>query len=161
MPSVTLPNAVYWLSRCWQWSRPRQMKNWLPAEFGSCERAIESTPSWCSRSLNSASTFQPGPPMPVPSGTSALDHEAGNDSVKNHPIIKSILRQFLEVFRVFWRHIVPKFDGDGALVCFDCCCWICHGAKGYHTESGWGLFHTTQYIRVLLGYRNGGRIAIP
>ena len=26
---------------------PRQMKNWLPAEFGSCERAIESTPRMC------------------------------------------------------------------------------------------------------------------
>ena len=39
-------------------------KNWLPAEFGSWERAIERIPrSWWT-SLNSASTFQPGPPVP-------------------------------------------------------------------------------------------------
>ena len=33
---------------------PRQMKNWLPAESGSAERAIERTPRSCGRSLNSA-----------------------------------------------------------------------------------------------------------
>ncbi len=33
---------------------PRQMKNWLPAESGSCERAIESTPRSCDFLLNSA-----------------------------------------------------------------------------------------------------------
>ena len=30
------------------------MKNWLPAESGSCERAIESTPRSCDFLLNSA-----------------------------------------------------------------------------------------------------------
>ena len=68
IPSITLPKAVYWPSRCWQWSRPRQTKNWLPAESGCAERAIERTPSSCLRSLNSAFTFQPGPPVPSPRG---------------------------------------------------------------------------------------------
>src|SRR5262245_7447391 len=41
-PLLSLPNAVYCRSR--KLASPRQMKNWLPAELGSCERAIESTP---------------------------------------------------------------------------------------------------------------------
>ena len=41
-PLINLPNAVYWLSRLE--AVPRQMKNWLPAESGLLERAIESTP---------------------------------------------------------------------------------------------------------------------
>src|SRR4051812_40552537 len=42
IPSMTLPKAVYWLSR-WGES-PCMMKNWLPAELGSWVRAAESTP---------------------------------------------------------------------------------------------------------------------
>ena len=49
MPSVTLPNAAYCPSRCLASSC--MMKNWLPAEFGELERAMESTPRLCLRSF--------------------------------------------------------------------------------------------------------------
>src|ERR1044071_8827767 len=50
-PRIRRPNAVYCRSR--NFASPRQMKNWLPAELGSCERAIETTPRTCDWSLNS------------------------------------------------------------------------------------------------------------
>jgi len=54
--------AVYFRSR--NEASPRQMKNWLPAESGCCARAIEMTPRWWERSLNSARMVRPGPPCP-------------------------------------------------------------------------------------------------
>src|SRR5258706_13170659 len=41
-PLINLPKAVYCLSR--NRGVPWQMKNWLPAESGSCERAMDRTP---------------------------------------------------------------------------------------------------------------------
>ena len=41
------------------------MKNWLPAESGCVERAIERTPRTWGLALNSALSFQPGPPVPA------------------------------------------------------------------------------------------------
>lgn len=49
--SAVLPKTVYWRSRCG--TRPRQMKNCEPAEFGSFVRAIERMPASCSLALNS------------------------------------------------------------------------------------------------------------
>src|SRR5688572_5054178 len=51
-PLMTSPKAVYCLSR--KRASARQMKNWLPAESGCCERAMERTPRTWGRSLNSA-----------------------------------------------------------------------------------------------------------
>ena len=51
-PFVNFPKAVYLPSR--KLGLPWQMKNWLPAESGSLERAIEMTPRSWWRSLNSA-----------------------------------------------------------------------------------------------------------
>src|SRR5437016_11280543 len=51
-PLISWPNAVYCRSR--NFASARQMKNWLPAETGCYERAIETTPRTCERSLNSA-----------------------------------------------------------------------------------------------------------
>ena len=45
MPDATLPHTVYCLSR--NFASPKQMKNWLLAELGSLERAIEHTPRTC------------------------------------------------------------------------------------------------------------------
>ena len=55
MPSMTLPQTVYCLSR--NRASSKQMKNWLLAEFGFCERAIEQTPRTCGSALNSAGRF--------------------------------------------------------------------------------------------------------
>src|SRR5690606_31790319 len=49
--SAVWPKTVYWRSRLAQ--RATQMKNCEPPEFGSFERAIESVPISCRRSLNS------------------------------------------------------------------------------------------------------------
>ena len=43
-PSTSWPNAVYWLSK--KLASPWQMKNWLPAELGSLERAMDKIPFW-------------------------------------------------------------------------------------------------------------------
>src|SRR5687768_11193653 len=51
-PFTTWPKAVYCLSR--KRASARQMKNWLPAESGCCERAMERTPRTWGLSLNSA-----------------------------------------------------------------------------------------------------------
>ena len=51
-PLINLPNVVYLPSK--NVGSPWQMKNWLPAESGSFERAIEITPRTCERELNSA-----------------------------------------------------------------------------------------------------------
>ena len=52
MPRTTRPKAVYWRSR--KPESATQMKNCEPALFGSCERAIDTTPRLCGVSLNSA-----------------------------------------------------------------------------------------------------------
>src|SRR4029077_9586345 len=66
MPSVTLPQTVYWLLR--KLASSKQMKNWLSPESGLLARAIDTVPrTWGSR-LNSALSFFPDPPVPVPCG---------------------------------------------------------------------------------------------
>ena len=67
MPSITLPQTVYCLSR--KRASSKQMKNWLLALLGFCERAIEQTPRTCGSALNSAGRFGYfEPPVPVPCG---------------------------------------------------------------------------------------------
>src|SRR6478735_329935 len=66
MPSITLPQTVYWLLR--KLASSKQMKNWLSPESGLLARAIDTVPrTWGSR-LNSALSFFPDPPVPVPCG---------------------------------------------------------------------------------------------
>src|SRR3954466_1751760 len=66
MPEVTLPHTVYWLFR--KEASSKQMKNWLSAESGLAARAIEVVPRTCGSLLNSAFSFLPEPPVPVPCG---------------------------------------------------------------------------------------------
>ena len=51
-PAISSPKAVYWRSR--NFASPWQRKNWLPAESGCAERAIEITPRTWDLALNSA-----------------------------------------------------------------------------------------------------------
>jgi hypothetical protein len=44
------------------------MKNWLSPELGSAARAIDTVPRTCGSLLNSALSFWPEPPVPVPCG---------------------------------------------------------------------------------------------
>src|SRR6188508_1997047 len=66
MPSMTLPQTVYWLSR--NPALSKQMKNWLSPESGLLARAIDTMPRTCGSLLNSALSFLPEPPVPVPCG---------------------------------------------------------------------------------------------
>src|SRR6266404_3920898 len=66
MPDVTLPQTVYWLLR--NDASSKQMKNWLSPESGLAARAIEVVPRTCGSLLNSALSFLPEPPVPVPAG---------------------------------------------------------------------------------------------
>src|SRR5258705_4103138 len=66
MPDVTLPQTVYWPLR--NDASSKQMKNWLSPESGLLARAIEVVPRTCGSLLNSALSFLPEPPVPVPSG---------------------------------------------------------------------------------------------
>src|SRR5262245_50036083 len=66
IPSITLPQTVYWLSR--KRASSKQMKNWLSPESGLLARAIDRMPRTCGSLLNSALSFLPEPPVPVPCG---------------------------------------------------------------------------------------------
>ena len=66
MPDVTLPQTVYWPLR--NDASSKQMKNWLSPESGLAARAIEVVPRTCGSLLNSAFSFWPEPPVPVPCG---------------------------------------------------------------------------------------------
>ena len=48
-------------------------------------------------------------------GASALDHEAGNDSVEGQTIIEPVSGKRDEVVDVIRGDIVPEFDGDRAM----------------------------------------------
>src|SRR5215469_992819 len=63
IPDVTFPKTVYFPSR--NFESFNTMKNWEPALSGSCDLAIDNTPRECVFLLNSALTFQPGPPVPI------------------------------------------------------------------------------------------------
>src|ERR1700742_5291205 len=67
MPSVTLPQTVYCLSR--KRASPKTMKNCELAEFGFDERSMEQMPRTCGSSLTSAGRLGcEEPPVPVPWG---------------------------------------------------------------------------------------------
>src|ERR1043165_3177167 len=66
IPFVTCPNAVYCLSR--KPASATQMKNCDDALFGSCARAMETTPRAWWMSLNSALMFLSEPPVPQVAG---------------------------------------------------------------------------------------------
>src|SRR5207237_9869589 len=66
MPEVTLPQTVYWPLR--KDASAQQMKNWLSPESGLAARAIAVLPRTCGSLLNSAFSFLPAPPPPVPCG---------------------------------------------------------------------------------------------
>src|SRR5476649_946080 len=61
-----LAHTVYWLLR--NEASSKQMKNWLSPESGLAARAIEVVPRTCGSLLNSAFSFLPEPPVPVPCG---------------------------------------------------------------------------------------------
>src|SRR5262245_36700267 len=66
MPSVTWPQTVYLPLR--KGASAKQMKNWLSPESGDCARAMDTVPRRCGSLLNSALSFLPEPPVPVPWG---------------------------------------------------------------------------------------------
>src|SRR5215831_1671893 len=66
MPSVTWPQTVYLPLR--KGASAKQMQNWLSPESGDCARAIDTVPRRCGSLLNSALSFLPEPPVPVPWG---------------------------------------------------------------------------------------------
>src|SRR6516165_7694917 len=66
IPSVTWPQTVYLPLR--KGASAKQMKNWLSAESGDCARAIDTVPRRWGSLLNSALSFLPEPPVPVPWG---------------------------------------------------------------------------------------------
>src|SRR5262249_42023828 len=66
MPSVTLPQTVYLPLR--KGASAKQMKNWLSPASRDCARAMDTVPRRCGSLLNSALSFLPEPPVPVPWG---------------------------------------------------------------------------------------------
>src|SRR5262249_16928079 len=66
MPSVTWPQPGHFPLR--KGASAKQMKNWLSPESGDCARAIDTVPRRCGSLLNSALSFLPEPPVPVPWG---------------------------------------------------------------------------------------------
>src|SRR6476620_962983 len=62
IPDITFPNTVYCPSR--KFESFKTMKNCEPALSGFCDLAIDNAPRECFFLLNSASIFQPGPPVP-------------------------------------------------------------------------------------------------
>ena len=115
-PFTTSPKAVYCRSR--KRASPWQMKNWLPAESGCAERAMERTPRTCGLALNSALSFQPGPPVPGDArgaglgvGAAALDHEALDDAVKRRAVVEAVAGELLEVLDGLGRDVGPEGHG--------------------------------------------------
>ena len=47
-------------------------------------------------------------------GTTALDHEVGDHSVKRHVVIELFAAQLLKVIDGFWCLIREQFDADGS-----------------------------------------------
>src|SRR3546814_1331621 len=110
MPSVTSPQTVYCRSR--KVASPKQMKNWLLAEFGFDVRAMEQTPRTCGSAENSA--FRSGfsdPPMPVPVGSppcAMRSEEHTSAPVTNAHLVCRLL---LEKKKQTITHAI-KYDGS-------------------------------------------------
>ena len=71
------------------------MKNWLFAEFGSCARAMPTTPRLNGVWLNSACRLGYLEP-PVPSTVRAvagLRHEAGDHAMERHVVVEAFARE--------------------------------------------------------------------
>ncbi len=101
MPSVTLPNAAYWPSRCGASST--MMKNWLPALFGRWLLAMESHAGGVLQivleAVHSEFTLDAVAGMAHAGAfrVAALDHKARNDTVEDGAVIKAVLNARNEV----------------------------------------------------------------
>ena len=81
----------------------------------------------CGLSLNSALIWWPGPPVPqrrllgfvLGQRIAALNHEALDDAVETGAVVKTLVRQFLEILDVAGRDVRPEFEDHFALGGFD------------------------------------------
>ena len=113
MPEVTWPKTVYWPSR--NGAGAKQMKNWLSALSGLCARAMPTVPRRKCAWLNSAWSFWPEPPVPVPVGSPVCAMKPGDDAVEDDAVVEAPPHQRLDVRHGLGRQIGPQFDDDAAL----------------------------------------------
>ena len=59
-----------------------------------------------------------------PIRTTTLNHEPGNNAVKNDAVVKLIARKVEEVLCVIWRNVLPQLDRKGPVVGFDRDAWM-------------------------------------
>ena len=127
---------------------------------------MERTPGWCSRSLNSASTVQPGPARTVALGAAALDDKPGQDAVEREPVVEPLLDEGLEVLGVLGGDVFPELDGEGAFGGFDAClhgslCPYCFGMLAGLLLAGLGALGRVRATGRWVGLRRSGRIRRP
>ena len=113
MPSVTLPQTVYWLSR--KRASSKQMKNWLSPESGLWARAIETVPRTCGSLIELGLELLAGPAGAGALRASRLRHEAVDDAVKDDAVVEAVAHQLLDARDMTGREVGPHFDHDIAL----------------------------------------------
>jgi hypothetical protein len=59
-------------------------------------------------------------------GVASLDHETGDNSVKNGLIIEIFFRQLNKIVDMFWGIFREKTQGDIPEFCMNDCLCICH-----------------------------------
>ncbi len=128
MPSITRPHTVYWRSR--KLASSKQMKNWLSAELGDCARAMDTAPRVCGSLLNSALSFWPEPPMPVPVGSPVWAMKPSMTRWNDHAVVEALARELLDAGDVVRREIGPHLNGHAPLGGLDDerVFWFCHGS---------------------------------
>src|SRR5438477_5590016 len=99
------------------------MKNWLPAESGSLERAMEKNAALMAAIIKFRFDFVASITGSVATllcrifgqRIAPLDHEAFDNPVKRRAIVKSRACQFLEILDRVGRHLRPEFGNHFAL----------------------------------------------
>ena len=92
------------------------MKNWLPLVFGPA-LAMESEPTLClwGLSLVSSSNLIAGTAAAGGRGIAALDHEVGDDAMKDGAVVEAFARQEYEIVHGLGRVLGEKLADDLAL----------------------------------------------
>src|SRR5215510_2924743 len=113
------------------------MKNWLSPESGDCERAIDTVPRTCGSRENSALSFWPEPPVPVPVGSGQKlkaefsRDEAVDHPMKDHAVIEALAHQLGDAGDVIGRKIRPQADDDVSFRGFENESLIAHGVSPF------------------------------
>ena len=114
MPSITLPQTVYCLSR--KRASSKQMKNWLLALFGLCARAIDSGAAHMrlgvelGRQVRIVRSAGAGAVR-----TAGLRHEAVDDAVEHDPVVEALADELLDALDMLRREVGAQLDHDVAL----------------------------------------------